>query len=322
MSSFNKPNLDPNRKPGRFWGTLARKAKSIIDEVAENGDHQEQHPNSPGDPKRLLVVLQSGTPTYESSRKKEGPVLRKGLNAISSSLNYIGNAVEVGAPEGFTKVENRTADIIQETRKHIRERPGGSTTQNQAYSQSTAGLQPQVQGKEQQPQTQTELELQLKASRDVAMAMAAKAKLLLRELKTVKADLAFSNERCTQLEEENKVLRESSESGDNLEDDDMIRLQLESLLAEKARLAHENSVFARENRFLSEVVEYHQLTMQDVVYLDEVTEEVTEVYPLNVVSRTTSAEMSLGSNLVGSRDTLVHPVPPPGVQLGTEDASL
>ncbi|CAN1839215.1 hypothetical protein LINPERHAP1_LOCUS35688 [Linum perenne] len=125
MSSFNKPNLDPSRKP--------------------------------------VVVLQSGTPTYESSRKKEGPVLRKGLNAISSSLNYIGNAVE----EGFTKVENRTADIIQETRKHIRERPGGSTTQNQASSQSTAGLQPQVQGKEQQPQTQTELELQLKASRDV-----------------------------------------------------------------------------------------------------------------------------------------------------------
>ncbi|CAN1137656.1 hypothetical protein LINPERHAP2_LOCUS10204 [Linum perenne] len=169
MSSFNKPNLDPNRKPGRFWGTLARKAKSIIDEVAENGDHQEQHPNSPGDPKRLydppIYSPKSGTPTYESSRKKEGPVLRKGLNAISSSLNYIGNAVE----EGFTKVENRTADIIQETRKHIRERPGGSTTQNQAYSQSTAGLQPQVQGKEQQPQTQTELELQLKASRDVRL---------------------------------------------------------------------------------------------------------------------------------------------------------
>lgn len=61
-----------------------------------------------------------------------------------------------------------------------------------------------------------------------------------------------------------------------------IRLQLETLLAEKARLAHENSVFARENRFLREVVEYHQLTMQDVVYLDESNEEVTEVNPLNL----------------------------------------
>ena len=63
-----------------------------------------------------------------------------------------------------------------------------------------------------------------------------------------------------------------------------IRLQLETLLAEKARLAHENSVYARENRFLREVVEYHQLTMQDVVYFDESNEEVTEVNPLNLPS--------------------------------------
>lgn len=51
-------------------------------------------------------------------------------------------------------------------------------------------------------------------------------------------------------------------------------------MAEKARLAHENSIYARENRFLREIVEYHQLTMQDVVYLDEGSEEVTEVYPI------------------------------------------
>lgn len=61
-----------------------------------------------------------------------------------------------------------------------------------------------------------------------------------------------------------------------------IRLQLETLLAEKARLAQENSVLTRENRFLREIVEYHQLTMQDVVYLDENSEEVTEVYPIKV----------------------------------------
>lgn len=52
--------------------------------------------------------------------------------------------------------------------------------------------------------------------------MAAKAKLLLRELKTVKADLAFAKERCAQLEEENKILRESRDKGDNPEDDDLV----------------------------------------------------------------------------------------------------
>ena len=43
--------------------------------------------------------------------------------------------------------------------------------------------------------------------------MAAKAKLLLRELKSVKADLAFAKQRCAQLEEENKMLRETKQKG-------------------------------------------------------------------------------------------------------------
>ncbi|KAJ0647083.1 hypothetical protein HanLR1_Chr15g0558061 [Helianthus annuus] len=124
----------------------------------------------------------------------------------------------------------------------------------------------------------------------VANATAAKAKLLLRELKTVKADLAFAKERSSQLEEENKMLREALEKGDRPIDDDMIRLQLELLLTEKARLAKENSVYARENRFLREIVEYHQLSMQDVVYLDEGIEEVTEVNP--ELSRTLSTPSS------------------------------
>ena len=56
------------------------------------------------------------------------------------------------------------------------------------------------------------------------MAMAAKAKVLLRELKTVKADLAFAKERCAQLEEENRILRVHHEKGDNPEDDDLVRV--------------------------------------------------------------------------------------------------
>lgn len=54
------------------------------------------------------------------------------------------------------------------------------------------------------------------------MATAAKAKLLLRELKAVKADLAFAKQRCSQLEEENKILREAREKGVNPADDDMV----------------------------------------------------------------------------------------------------
>lgn len=90
-----------------------------------------------------------------------------------------------------------------------------------------------------------------------------------------------------------------------------IRLQLETLLAEKSRLANENSVYARENRFLREIVEYHQLTMQDVVYIDEGIEEVTEVYPSRRMSvsppspRSPSSPSALSRSSTASRTSSV-----------------
>ncbi|KAL6200515.1 hypothetical protein ACLB2K_030296 [Fragaria x ananassa] len=257
-----------NESKNGFWSSLARKAKAILDD--DEDDNAAQTYDSPGRARvETPPTLTRGknydpNPSIESRGKTENPTMQKGLGAFTSSLNYISGTIGSALEEGRTIVEKGTADIIQETRKHIRKKP-----QNQAPKSEYQSL--------------ADLELQLKASRDVAMAMAAKAKLLLRELKTVKADLAFAKERCAQLEEESKILRENRDRGDSPEDDDLIRLQLETLLAEKARLAHENSVYARENRFLREVVEYHQLTMQDVIYLDEGTEEVTEVYPIKVI---------------------------------------
>lgn len=43
-----------------------------------------------------------------------------------------------------------------------------------------------------------------------------------------------------------------------------MRLQLEALLAEKSRLANENANLIRENQCLHQLVEYHQLTSQDL----------------------------------------------------------
>uniref|UniRef100_A0A2N9ELM6 Uncharacterized protein n=1 Tax=Fagus sylvatica TaxID=28930 RepID=A0A2N9ELM6_FAGSY len=282
-----------NESKHGFWGVLARKAKAILDEDTVPQEHVEtpQRKRSPMPATPTMGKYENSNQSNESQRRAEGPALQKGLGAIASSLNYIGGTIGNALEEGLNIMENRTADIIQETRKHIKKKPGGSEAHNQASNRSSTWQQPQM-----QPQMQTDQELQLKASRDVAMAMAAKAKLLLRELKTVKADLAFAKERCAQLEEESKILRENRERGRNPEDDDLIRLQLETLLAEKARLANENSIYARENRFLREIVEYHQLTMQDVVYLDEGNEQVTEVYPILGTSRSDLNSVSSASS--------------------------
>nr|XP_043611529.1 uncharacterized protein LOC122583165 [Erigeron canadensis] len=139
----------------------------------------------------------------------------------------------------------------------------------------------------QSPQPQRNQEVQLQASRDIAIVTAAKVKQLARELKSVKAELAFAKERYSQLEEENKMLREARE-GDNLDDEDMIRVQLETLLAEKGRLAHENAVYSLENRYLREIAEFHRLNMQDVVYLDESEKEVEVTQANNLLPNETS----------------------------------
>ncbi|PPR82211.1 hypothetical protein GOBAR_AA38501 [Gossypium barbadense] len=258
-------NVEPTRSKGfnayedsindskGFWGVLARKAKAILDD-----DNQKQQ-------------------GAESYRRMDHPAIRRGLDRLNTSLNQIGDSFEKTFEEGRTIVESKTQDIIHETRKLQIRRKGNSPMAHNQFTGFNSTVQPPM-----QLQNQTNHDNQLKASRDVAMATAAKAKLLLRELKTVKADLAFAKERCAQLEEENKLLRESREKGDNPADDDLIRLQLETLLAEKGRLAHENSIYARENRFLREIIEYHQLSMQDVVYLDEGAEEVAPVgSPIN-----------------------------------------
>ncbi|XP_057971891.1 uncharacterized protein LOC131160328 [Malania oleifera] len=276
-TQYEYTSLKSTNEPKGFWGVLARKAKAILDDDEQFDMPKRARPQMVDSSTGNLVSQPYQSP--ESIRRMDNPKIRKGLDAITSSLNHIGGTIGNAFEEGRTIVENKTADIIQETRKlQIRRKGGNFEAQNQVSGVNSSLQQPLFQPA--QPQIQNQ-ETQLKASRDVAMATAAKAKLLLRELKTVKADLAFAKERCAQLEEENKILRESREKGDNPADDDLIRLQLETLLAEKARLAHENSVYARENRFLREIVEYHQLTMQDVVYLDEGIEEVTEVYPIS-----------------------------------------
>ncbi|KAF3794381.1 hypothetical protein EJ110_NYTH02287 [Nymphaea thermarum] len=274
-------------KSSGFWGVLAMKAKTIFDE--ENGTQ------------KIEALVRGGPQTSEASTgiqfhqshqsteippKMENPTVQKGLNAVTTSLNYIGGTIGNALGEGFTVMEAKAADIISDTRKlHIRRKGNAYDAQRQhSTDPDVKGLRlPAINV----TSTQGDFETQLKASRDVASAMAAKAKLLLRELKSAKADLAFAKERCVQLEEENRVLREATEKGESPEDDDLIRYQLETLLAEKARLANENSIHARENRFLREIVEYHQL--QDVVDLEEEIEEETDVSPISFESELETA---------------------------------
>ncbi|XP_061971327.1 uncharacterized protein LOC133693957 [Populus nigra] len=104
----------------------------------------------------------------------------------------------------------------------------------------------------------------LKKAKNLAVSMAKKTAALARELKSIKSDFCFMQERCALLEEENRRIRDGFCEGTRPEEDDLMRLQMEALLAEKSRLGNENANLKRENQCLHQLVEYHQITTQDL----------------------------------------------------------
>ncbi|PKA60136.1 hypothetical protein AXF42_Ash009820 [Apostasia shenzhenica] len=106
----------------------------------------------------------------------------------------------------------------------------------------------------------------LKEAKSLAISVVTKAASLARELKVIRPELKFMQERCALLEEENRRHREGLGKGTLQEEDDLMRLQLEVLLSEKSRLANENANLIRENQCLHQLVEYHQLTSQDILF--------------------------------------------------------
>ncbi|CAN6348813.1 unnamed protein product [Urochloa humidicola] len=265
FKSINEPKLG-------LWQTLASKAMGILDEDAlahKFEDFKKERPRSNTSSSSGDQEAPQSRWSFENQWKAGGEAAaRIRPEALSASVNQLGGRIKNALEEGLTIVDNKTSSIIEETRKiQIRRKPTSSSS-NMSNSAVHTVSTPNMSLHRAESATE---ETQLKASRDVANAMAAKAKLLLRELKSIKADLAFAKQRCAQLEEENKLLRETKQKGSKTEeDDDLIRVQLETLLAEKSRLAQENSTYARENRFLREIVDFHQFsTTQDVVSLDD-----------------------------------------------------
>ncbi|KAG8089236.1 hypothetical protein GUJ93_ZPchr0011g28481 [Zizania palustris] len=262
IKSTNEPKLG-------LWETLAGKAKGILDEsgVAHKFDEYKKEKSPRKFDSSGVAQHPRSRWSFENHRKTGDSASLTRSEALAASVNQLGGRIRDAVEEGLTIVDNKTSNIIEETKKiQIRRKPANSNPYMQNPSLDTFRP-PNVSHGQAEAAAQ---ETQLKASRDVANAMAAKAKLLLRELKTIKADLAFAKQRCAQLEEENKLLREAKQKGNKTEeDDDLIRVQLETLLAEKSRLAQENSMYSRENRFLREIVDFHQFTANDVGPLDD-----------------------------------------------------
>ncbi|XP_040385387.1 uncharacterized protein LOC102704382 isoform X2 [Oryza brachyantha] len=245
-SSFSYTSIKSMNEPKvGLWGTLARKAKGILDEdgVAHKSDNYTKEKTPHKFDSSSGAQESRSRWSFENHKRTGDTGSLTRSEALAASVNQFGGKLRDALEEGLTIVDNKASNIIEETKKiQIRRKQANSNSYMPSPTFNT--FRPPNLSHDRAAAQET----QLKASRDVANAMAAKAKLVLRELKMVKADLAFAKQRCAQLEEENKFLREAKQKCSKTEeDDDLIRVQLETLLAEKSRLAQENSIDMEED---------------------------------------------------------------------------
>ncbi|KAI8574536.1 hypothetical protein RHMOL_Rhmol01G0362600 [Rhododendron molle] len=261
--STSCPNSSPMISPAsdkRFWSAL----RSRIDAILEN--------RKPFDPS-LPAKLNAGGSDRAKRMKEDSLLLLRGFDSVAQSLsqlsdnldNALQGARDLSRPPTLTEIYQSTMEKAKTAEKE----PEMSKEEDE--EESDEGRRGQKRKFEEQgddsPQENEKSPIEkgkLNKAKNLAISMATKATSLARELRSIKSDLCFVQERCAILEEENRRLRDGFSKGIRPEEDDLVRLQLEALLFEKSRLANENANLTRENQCLHQVVEYHQITSQDL----------------------------------------------------------
>ncbi|XP_044964077.1 uncharacterized protein LOC123424514 [Hordeum vulgare subsp. vulgare] len=239
----------------RFWDGLRNRVDTILED-------------------RRLVASAASTCAVASGRPKrlreDSLMLVRGLDSVAASLAQLSDTL-TAAQKGVNALatcssqarERESGEEEPEPKRHC----GGASTLDaqKVADQALGNADAKPNGDVVLASAEVAQSTNLKRARSLAVSMAGRAANLARELTTIKSELRFMQERCGLLEEENKRLRDGYDGGGAAapEEDDLVRLQLEALLAEKSRLAQENANLARENQSLVQLVEYHQLTAQE-----------------------------------------------------------
>uniref|UniRef100_A0ACD5WNE9 Uncharacterized protein n=1 Tax=Avena sativa TaxID=4498 RepID=A0ACD5WNE9_AVESA len=248
----------------RFWDGLRTRVDTILED-------------------RRLVSSSSAAAAATCGAASERPkrlredslMLVRGLDSVAASLAQLSDTL-TAAQKGVNALatcpsQARECERDEEEEEPHAKRQCGASTEFAALHAGKEGpaaddAQPRDEATDANVLASAEVaqSTNLKRARSLAVSMAGRAANLARELKNIKSELHFMQERCGMLEEENRRLRDGYQNGGAApEEDDLVRLQLEALLAEKSRLAQENANLARENQSLIQLVEYHQITSQE-----------------------------------------------------------
>lgn len=248
----------------RFWSALNGRVETLLQDRNKDvsGQIPPQDVGESGRGKRL---------------KEDSMLLLRGFDSISQTLSQLSNNLDnalqgarnLAKPPTLTEIFLSNLKNSEEEGKHEdlkqsqEEKQESQKSLKRKYDPEDCS-DCQVDDSHTQKEESPKEKKMMKRAKNIAISMATKAASLARELKSKKSDLCFMQERCSLLEEENRRLRDGFGKGIRPEEDDLVRLQLEALLAEKSRLANENANLIRENQYLHQLVEYHRLTSQDL----------------------------------------------------------
>ncbi|XP_010430378.1 PREDICTED: FK506-binding protein 5-like [Camelina sativa] len=254
----SSPSIVSPSSDKRLWSNLRNRIDVLLEEKSR--DH-----------KPIANSITTGESERSKRFKNDSMLLLKGFDSVSHTLSLLSsnldNALqgvrELAKPPTLSEIlhSNLQADQIQRQQKEEEEEEEEESKGTKRKHESDVEEKDDSSNEEEKRPKDRKI---MKRAKNIAISMAAKANSLARELKSIKSDLSFIQERCGLLEEENKRLRDGFVKGVRPEEDDLVRLQLEVLLTEKARLASENANLVRENQCLNQMVEYHQITSQDL----------------------------------------------------------
>ncbi|EOX94780.1 Uncharacterized protein TCM_004388 isoform 2, partial [Theobroma cacao] len=241
----SSPLFSPASDKG-FWSTLRNRVDALIDDRnAKFSTVQNIDPSLP-------TQINSGKSNKAKRLKEDSLLLLRGFDSISQTLSQLSNnldnalqgARELAKPPTLTDIFHsnlKNSEAKEEDPKQKRKEEDRKIGVKRKFDSSELSDDNKGDDSQKENEQSPKDKKMIKKAKNLAISMATKAASLARELKSIKSDLCFVQERCGLLEEENRRLRDGFGKGIRPEEDDLVRLQLEALLAEKSRLANENA---------------------------------------------------------------------------------
>ncbi|KAK4758669.1 hypothetical protein SAY87_019970 [Trapa incisa] len=204
----------------RFWSTL----QSRVDMLLETRD------KIPTDP---LPPAQTNTGGSEPAKelKEDTVLLLRGFDSVAHTLTQLSANID-NALQGARDLAKppTLTDILQ---SNLRSKESHQVAKENVgkEEQDTKCLKRKFDATDDPDDQQTNSDEQaagdpimakMKRAKNLAISMATKAGSLAKDLKLIKSDLSFMQERCMLLEEENRRLRDGFSTGTRPEEDDLV----------------------------------------------------------------------------------------------------